>query len=549
LHKFLRFNVLILIVGWALCLPGIAISQKNNVELSEKEIFELGMKTFEDKKYNQSIKHWNYLSKTYPKNPVYIFNKANILFVQKKYKEALKSYKSVLKLKSNLDQAAALYIAKSYASLGLMVKAQTILKRLMRSDKLRPSIKKLARAEMMGLDEKQEAIKKEKEKDIPIEFPIGLKFFKQQRYKSALVNLEIAAETYKTAELFLIKGISYLKIKKYKESKKDLLKAAKLADDPEIIHNANVLLTLVEKQFKKKEKKDQLDLDSPWILNFDFSINYEASPLNFSNTKKQNKKSQYSLFLEAGREIYKNKYFNFVTVYQASFDQSFSTTEDRFIDQIIYPRLSTYYKGYSFSLSPKYIVQESGKEPYIKKTSVGARLGKSFFKKFRWGLEYVTTDAKAQATDLEFLNGKTSLYKISFGARSDKYDLSFNFIKTIDDFNDNADSVLSNEGIGQSVNLFFFPSNKFTISTSLNRLVKSYDENVESGFKRELKNTSLSLGFTYQYNKNWSFYFNSNLSFEDSNLNTLQEFEGTSASEDVFDFDEQVSIGVNITIF
>ncbi len=507
------------------------------------------MKTFEEQKYNQSIKHWNYLAAKYPKNPVYHFNKANILFMQKKFKRAISSYQIVLTLKSNLDQPAALFIAKSLASLGKMQQAQRLLKGLLRTEKLKPSIKKLARAEMMSLGDKQEALEKEKEKDIPIEFPIGLKFFKQQRYKSALVNLEIAAETYKTAELFLIKGISYLKLKKLDKSKADLLKAVKLADDPEIIHNANVLLSLVEKQFKKKEKSDQTDVDSKWILSFDFSINYESNPLNFSNTKKQNKSSQYSIFTEAGRKLFKTKYLNMQAVYQGSFDQSFSTTDDRFVEHTFYPRLSTRYKRASLSLSPKYIVQESGKKPYIKKKSFGASFSQSFFRNLRWGLQYVATDSKGQTDELTFLDGKTNLTRLTFGVRSDKFDLTMNIIKTSDEFNDTSDSILSNKGLGQSLSLFFFPSNKFTISTTLNRLVKEYDVNPETGFKRELKNTSLSLGFTYQYDKKWSFYFNSNLSFEDSNLNTLEEFEGTSASDDVFDFDEQVSIGFNYTIF
>jgi tetratricopeptide (TPR) repeat protein len=530
-------------------LPGIAITSKSENVLSEKEIFDLGMKTYEEQKYNQSIVHWNYLASTFPKNPVYHFNKGNILFVQKKYKESIKAYKKVLLLKSNLDQAAALFIAKSHANLGHMIQARTILKGILRGEKLKASIKKMAREEMMNLGEKQNALEKEKKKDIPIEFPIGLKFFKQQRYKSALVNLEIASETYKTAELYLIKGISYLKLKLYKKSKADLLKAAKLADDPELIHNANVLLALVEKQFKKKEKKEEFVNGSNWILNFDFSINYESNPINFANTKKQNKSSQYSIFTEAGRKIFTSKYANMQFVYQNSFDQSFSTTDDRFVEHVLYPRLQTFYKGHSVTFSPKYIIQESGKEPYIKKNSYGVRYSKSIYKNLRLGLQYVGTVSEGQSEDLAFLDGNTQLQKITLGVGSDKFDLSFNFIRTIDDFNDNADSTLSNEGLGQSLNLYFYPSNKFTISTALNRLDKTYSKEIGTDFIRKEKNTSLSVGFTYQYNKTWSYYFNSNLSFEESNLNTLEEFEGTSASEDVFDFDEQVSIGLNITIF
>jgi len=77
------------------------------------------------------------------------------------------------------------------------------------------------------LDKKKEIL------NAPIEFALGLKFFKQQKYILSIENLNIAENKFQSPELYLIRGIANLKTGNLKKAEKDFNYVMKNTKDPE----------------------------------------------------------------------------------------------------------------------------------------------------------------------------------------------------------------------------------------------------------------------------------------------------------------------------
>lgn len=523
-----------------------AIPKSEDLHISQEEdFFKLGLKTFKEKKYNQSYYYWHYLVKKYPTKAIYSFNLGNIYFVQDKFDKAIITYKNVIELGSSLQEVAAIYIAKSYYGKGSIITSKRVYKRILRTPKLRPSLKQLILDDLIKINEKEKAREKEEALKVPIEYPIGLKFFKQQQYKSALMNLELASKSYVTPELFLIKGISYLKLNKPYRAKRDLRKAAKLSDDPDVIHNANLLLRLIE----KKKENESNKLPSDFTMYTDISINNSTNPFTLNNLRNDTQSVQVSNFLEFGYKLLQSESFSLDPVYQVSYDHYLETSSGELLEHIGVLRSSYVFNNYQLGLNPHISFQELEDEPYLFK--YGGMLSFTHFitRKLSVGLDYDSYKNKSQNAELSYLTGVSQLYGVNVGINNDKFSSRLNLVYGVDRFNDNEENTLSNHSFGYTASLFFYPISKLTVSTILSYLNKKYSKHTTTGFTKRLKNTSLSMGLSFEWSKKFTTYINTNVGFNNGNETSSGEVRGTSATDELFDFEEQISAGFNYNFF
>lgn len=521
-----------------IALSGFLYADSKKLNFSEKEAFDLGMSSFKKKKYNQSLTFWNFLCLKNPKKGLYFFNKGNVLFLIQDYQAALVSYRKVLELNSELSQVAALYMSKCYKKMGKFKTAKITISSLLKSKDLKPSVRGLAQQEVELINEAQKS-KEREDRSIPLEFVLGLKYFKQQKYVESIANLELASKSYTSPELYLIKGICYFKLNNNKLSKVNLKLAAKKASDPDIISNASALLSLI------KQKESEVVFEkSPWDLSLGFSFNYTTNPLGVTEVSNGSKESQYSLELNFGRRFTFFKNFQINPSYDFLFDQSFKTSDDRFVEHSL--NLSLLYYGHlgSINFAPNYSKQESGKKDYLSKVGGDLSLSVNYLKFWSTTLGLRTSQNKPASAEESYLKGSSDSFSLSQSFSLEKFSFNTSFSLTQDSFQDQVDNVLSKKAQGVTLGLYFYPLEVFNISTSVNYLREVYKADPGSGFVRKNTQTSLSLGISYDISKQINIYFNSNLSIDDGNLDTQRNEIGVSLTEDLYEFDEQVSIGM-----
>lgn len=540
-------RVRVLIIIFCVSLFWVKSTQSNTLTLEEMErtpenvLFRSAVDLFNKGKYDDALKYWRFLVINNPNKAIYYFNYANTHFELKNYKAASHGYKKVKLLKSPLTPAANLFIAKSYQKMGKESLAVKELKGLTGSAiplGIRSEAKKMLAELDVDERERQERDRKRK-LSAPLDFPLGLTFFKRQNYTMASIHLEKAAKTYKEAELFLVKGICYYKLGKLKRAKKDLNRAIKLTSDPDIRKNANALLALMKKQTDEvKSGKKNL------IFSVDFSLNFNSSPFAVSTIDRDTKDSQAILYSELGWKLWKTKSTRGSISYEGSFEESLKTSEDRFVEHVGRLDLNLLAFGLSFDLTPKYIRQESGKEPYTSKYGANIRVSKNLANKNRLNLEYQNLEHKSLGDDTDYLNGTGEYARIGWGRRGDRFDLSLTLTHSKDKFEDETANVLSNTGNGVTASLVIYPVEQFSINTSLNYLSKVYERDPGTNFLRKDKSTSLSFGLSYNMKSGVGLYMNTNLSFVDSNLDEGVDPQNISAVDEIFDFQETVAIGI-----
>ncbi|OUR99604.1 hypothetical protein A9Q84_00870 [Halobacteriovorax marinus] len=522
----------------AITLSGLLYADSKKIHLTEKEAFDLGMSSFKKKKYIQSLQFWNYLCEKNSKKGVYFFNRGNVYFSLQDYQAALLSYRRVLEVDSELSQVAALYMSKCYKKLGKFSTAKLTLRSLLKSQDLRPTVRGLAQEEVELIKEAKKS-KDREQKSIPLEFVLGLKYFKQQKYVESIANLELASKSYSSPELYLIKGICYFKLNNNKLAKVNLRLAAKKSSDPDIISNASALMSLI-----KQKESEVVAVVSPWNITLGATLDYTTNPLNVTEVDTGSKESQYSLSFGLGYDFIVFNGFRISPNYDLSFDQSFKTSDDRFVEHV--GSLSLLYFGNLgyIKLLPSFTKQDSGKKPYLTKSGGSFSGNINYLKFFSTSLSFVTSQNNPESIEQSYLNGKSNSLSISETFSTEKFSFSASLSLTKDQFQDEADNVLSKKATGASLGLYFYPLEVFTISTSLNYLREVYKEDSSSGFIRKNTQTSLSLGLTYDLTKKVNIFFNSNLSIDDGNLDTQTNEVGVSLTDDLYEFDEQVSIGI-----
>lgn len=507
----------------------------------ETVLFRTGIDLFKKKKYKDSLRYWRFLVVNNPNNAVYYFNYANTHFELKNYKAATHGYKKVKLLKSPLAPAANLFLSKTYIRLHKEELAIKELRKLLGSSTplgIRSEAKKI----LGGIDEKEkakQAQERRKKLSAPLDFPLGLTFFKRQNYQMASIHLEKAAKTYETAELFLVKGICYFKLGNIRMAKRDLARAIKITDDPDIRRNANALLILMKKQ-KAEIKSGKKNL----ILSFDLSVNLNNSPFAVSTVDRDTKNSQAILYSEIGWKLISNKKYKLNITYENSFEESFKTSDDRFVEHIGQLKFNTYLLGSSLDIVPKFIRQESGKEPYTEKTGAKLKVSKNFKSNNRVSLEYQNLKNKSLIEDSNYLNGVGEYFRLGLGRRGERFDLSLSLTHSKDNFNDEESNVLSNSGKGITGTLIIYPIEQVSLNTSINYLHKKFKDDPESGFTRVDKSISLTFGISYNMKNKIGVYLNTNLSFVDSNLDEGVDPQNISVSDEIFDFQETLAVGL-----
>jgi tetratricopeptide (TPR) repeat protein len=529
------------------CLFWVKSTHSNTLTLEEMErtpenvLFRSAVDLFNKGKYEDALKYWRFLVINNPNKAIYYFNYANTHYELKNYKAASHGYKKVKLLKSPLTPAANLFIAKSYQKMG---KEELAIKELrgLTGSAIPLGIRSEAKKMLAELDiderERQERVRKKK-LSAPLDFPLGLTFFKRQNYTMAAIHLEKAAKTYEEAELYLVKGICYFKMSKFKRAKKDLNKAIKLTTDPDIRKNANALLALMKKQ------RDEVKLGRQnLIFSVDLSLNFNSSPFAVSTIDRDTKDSQAILYTELGWRLWKSKNTRGSISYEGSFEESLKTSEDRFVEHTGMFSFNANARGMNFNIVPKYIRQESGKEPYASKYGGNIRVSKKLANKNRVNMEYQNLENKSLGENTDYLNGTGEYLRLGWGRRGDRFDLSFNLTHSKDSFKDEPANVLSNTGNGATASLVIYPVEQFSINTSLNFLSKEYKRDPESNFLRKDKSTSISFGLSYNMKSGVGIYMNTNLSFVDSNLDEGVDPQNISAVDEIFDFQETVAIGV-----
>jgi len=509
--------------------------------ISEKILIQDAIEFFKKGDYQESLRIWRFLVISSPNNALFYFNFSNTHFEMKNYKAAIHGYKRVLLLKSPLTPAARLFLGKSYAYLGDKEMAIAEFKKLQRAS-IPIGIRSEAKKSLIEIDPKtrEEAmVNKEKKLLAPLDFPIGLSYFKRQNYPLALVHLEKAVETYKESEVYLIKGICYYKLNKFEQAKKDLNIAIKTTNDPDIRRNSNALLALMKKQVEEK-----INLKKKLFFYGDLSSNFNSNPLSLSSVDNDTKSSQVILFGEIGYHFIQKEKFNFDMSYEINFEESLKTSKERFVEHTISMATILNNKKSYLELLPKYVYQEVGKRAYVEK--IGGQL--SFTSYFDGGhrflSEYQYLSNSQKLKNANYLNGDAQYLRNGWGYRGDRFDLSVRGTISRDRFKDEESNVLSNNGYGVTGSLILYPVEEFSINTSLNYLVKEYLKDPNSSFKRKDKSTSLSFGISYNMKSGIGVYLNTNLSFVDSNLEDSLAPENILATDEIFDFQETVSIGV-----
>lgn len=510
--------------------------------MTQRQIFGQAIKLFNKEKFEESLIHWRYLVINNTNNSLYYFNYANTHYELENYKAAIHGYKRVVLLRSNLTPAALLYLAKSYANRKKTEEAVVTIKKLL-SLNIPPGIKSEAQKLFAKLDDeerKRQQRTRQKKMKAPIDFPLGLSFFKQQNYLKAIYHLNLASQSYEEAELFLIRGICHFKLKNKEKAKEDFNKVIKIAKEPDIRRNANSLLALIQKQAESKiiEKKY-------WNFGIDLSLNFEDNVFTLNNIDNDAKDSNFGFYLELGRKVYESEIITVNPNLELVLEESISGKSDRFLEYSFLLPIYYYHGKDSLFFIPRYTEQEIDNIPYI--TKVGGRFNftRSILKNSRVGVEYQSMKNGSQSSDTNYLNGTSSYIKFIFGNRGDRFDFSLGLNFIDDQFDDEPSNVVSNEGIGINLLLLVYPIENVSLSTSLNFLNKDYSPDPSTEFERTDKNISISFGFSYTFKNKINVYVNSNLSYIDSNLADGIDPQNISASDEIFDFDEAVSLGLS----
>jgi len=315
--------------------------------------------------------------------------------------------------------------------------------------------------------------------------------------------------------------------------------AAKKTSDPDIISNVSALMSLI-----KQKESEVLTVKSPWNVVFDLSLNYTTNPLGVSELDYGSKESQYSLNLSVGRNISFIRGFRITPNYDLTFDQSFKSSDDRFVEHELNTSLKFFNSFGSINIKPSYSKQESEKKDYLSKVGGSIQLNVNYRKFWSTSIRYITSENTPADSELSYLNGNSNSISISQNFSTEKFTFNTSFSLTNDSFKDEPDNVLSKKAVGATIGLYFYPLEVFNISTSINYLREVYSQDPLSGFVRKNTQTSLSLGVSYDLSKVLNIYFNSNLSIDDGNLDTQRNEVGVSLTEDLYEFDEQVSVGL-----
>lgn len=543
--RFRSSQIFALLFLGGLILRGIVFA--NESEFEKGEIIK-ARAAFDNKQYYDSSRKWKKLIDQYPENALYYFNYAQTQYQRKKYAESIKGHRHVIKLRSPLSPASRFYIASIYADTGRDVEAINILKGVIQSD-----VSKGIRVESMRLLEQIDPREKEKRrvKDLkklnaPIEYPIGLKFFKQGKYKLAIINLQMAAVSYDAPELYLIRGISYYKLGHEKSAQSDLERAVVKSDDPDVRKNAEMLLTLInQKKNRMKRNKDSSD----WIMSFDTSINYNSSPLTLSEVGRKTGRSQVDFVATLGRKLLITRELALNAVYDGSLLESIESVENRFVEHQFSVPVRSRIGALNLTFRPFYTYEESGSDPYDSKYGGTASFTKNFKNRSRLGISGKRVQSRGASTEYSYLNGNGQYLRGTIGWRKRRFDLSYSVIYSMDRFRDDEDHVLSNNAFGQTLSLHIFPIDDFVVSCSVNYQDKRYAKNPISNFSRIDRNTSLSLGINYNASDSLAFYVTSNISFIDTNINSSITIDSSTVAEDLFDFQESISFGLTMDVF
>jgi len=541
LFKFIRHSFLVVSLLMIKSTHSNTISIEEMEQTPNKVLFRTAIELFKKKKFEDSLKYWRFLVINNPNKAIYYFNYANTHFELKNYKAASHGYKKVKLLKSPLVPAANLFLAKSY----IRMRNENLAKKELRSltgSAIPLGIRSEAKKMLATIDEKERARQKEerrKKLSAPLDFPLGLTYFKRQNYRLASVHLEKAALTYKEAELYLVKGICYFKLGEFKKAKKDLGLAVKLTKDPDVRRNANALLGLM-----KKQKEELKSVAKNFSFFIDLSMNFNSSPFAVSTIDRNTRDSQIIVFSELGYKLWKKKKTSGRISYEGNIEESIKSSDERFVDHGLNLLMSYYIFGSNFSLTPKYSFQESGKKPYTSKAGGNFRIDKNLSKNKRVNLEYQNLKNNSEGEETNYLNGTSEFLRAGWGIRGDRFDLSITYTHSKDKFEDESSNVLSNNGNGATASLVIYPVEQFSINTSLSYLSKDYLSDPDTKFVRKDKSTSISFGLSYNMKNGIGLYMNTNLSFVDSNLSSGVDPQNISAADEIFDFTETVAFGI-----
>jgi tetratricopeptide (TPR) repeat protein len=457
---------------------------------TEEAAFNASMSLYKNGKFEESSKILSDLVKQNPQKSLYWFNLGNCAYMDKKYDRAVKAYKKVIAINSNLVSAAMLYEAKSLAKLNLTDDATALLEELIDLNPP-PGILKEAQKDLSDLDKQQDTEDS------------ALSLFQNGEYQETENLLKQKKESELSASGKLLLALTYIRQNKMYEAERTLkavLKSPQLSDDDKM--TATDLLAKV----RRNEAENY-----PYWLFVDLSYGYTSNAFLDGKSAAAVSSALTRATLGFGYHYNQGQSLSEKLGYILNYESPQKAPELQTVSHTVQAPIIFEKSGFESSLTPYLQYQVWNSTPAS--TKLGGTFRLSYLTStYDFGLDLDAASQSSNNSTYNYLSGNSRSARPYFGFWGSAVYLQFYWLSGYDGTQDivySDDSLLPLEQNyqGPGLKLIWRISSSATMISNLSYLSRHYtNPALPEDKKRDDSEVGLSLKYNYNVTTKFSVY-------------------------------------------
>lgn len=347
--------------------------------------FRRALDAFEAKDLKKSHAMLDALSKRYPNNALFHFNRGNVLLELKDFEGAAKAYERVIELRSPLAPAAKIFFARANRMRNAYAPAIRTLQEL-RAVSLPPALE----------EEKNEEIQTTAQAALKY----GINYYDAGRYPESLAwinaSLAVGAEGEIHEQALLMRGLTLYRMNRMDEAKREFSKLSNSVHSATIRESARSLL----------QSGGGVQTSSNFWASMDLSFGYDSNIFRDGESESLITSPISQLAMNLGVRTIKDGTFSSSLTYSLNWMEYFSQSSARIIQNIFAIPFVWESRKSWLSISPTFFYEFTLSSAYLMR--IGAQI--SWSNKNRdgdLGLDYGIFRKNAIASQFEYLNGWT----------------------------------------------------------------------------------------------------------------------------------------------